>query len=240
MTAPTDNIQVLIQSRLSSARLSAKGLLPIKAEGTFLPSVVLCAKRAANTGLNVTVVTSNHPSDDPTAEVLARYDVPVFRGSLDNVLERFVEACTEQGDDTIIVRLTADNLFPDGAFVEELVAQMGDKALQYLGTKPPEDGLPYGLSAEAMTLGVLREACKSTTHPYDLEHVTPWICNKYGTELFFKPAQFPENTVGMEKLRCTMDTFDDYLRVFNVFNVVEEPVSVSWQNLCKILCETAI
>ena len=54
------NSIIVIQSRLNSSRLPAKALLPI----CDIPMVVLVAKRAANSGKRVLVVTSENESDD--------------------------------------------------------------------------------------------------------------------------------------------------------------------------------
>ena len=62
---------VLIQSRLSSSRLPGKALLPI---GDY-PMVVLAAKRAANTGLDVRVLTSLDSSDDVICDNLKRHEI---------------------------------------------------------------------------------------------------------------------------------------------------------------------
>lgn len=47
----------------------------------------------------------------------------MVRGPLDNVLARFVMALGSESDEALVVRLTADNLLPDGALIAEVVAQ---------------------------------------------------------------------------------------------------------------------
>lgn len=217
-------VRVIIQSRLSSTRLPAKGLLPIAG----MPSVVLCALRAANRGHDVLVATSIEASDDITAEVLREEGIRYIRGSLNNVLDRFCHAAQDLMDDDIVVRLTADNLFPDGEFIEELINQFISENLKYLGTQSPLDGLPYGLSAEIFNVGTLRHANKLATSSFDREHVTPWIKRMYGSSIF----KVTINLENIARLRCTMDSFQDYLRMLKVFNLVENPITESWMNLC--------
>lgn len=221
---------VVIQSRLSSHRLPAKGLLTVGK----LPSVVLCAKRASNTGLNVVVATSDEPSDDPTAEVLETYQIPCFRGDLNHVLKRLVDASSSLPSGGVIIRLTADNVFPDGAFLDELCQTFQKSTRLYLGTSSPQDGLPYGLSAEIMQVDVLREAYEQTQDPHDCEHVTPWVRRKYNGTDIFRPKILQQD---LSCLRCTMDDFEDYLRVYQVFRDIQDPVNVSWPELCQILGE---
>ncbi len=225
MSRPT---RIVIQSRLSSQRLPAKGLLPLA--GT--PSVVLCAKRVANTGLEVIVATSSETSDDPTQQILANHNVTCFRGDLNNVLKRMVDATQDMDENGIVVRLTADNVFPDGTFLEELIESFLENNLTYLGTSSPEDGLPYGLSAEAMSVDILRKALNHAKHPGEFEHVTPWIQKNHSSATPFRPKAM---STDMANYRCTMDTFDDYLKLHTIFNTIDNPVDVSWEALCDRL-----
>ena len=220
-------VRVVIQSRLSATRLPAKGLLPVAG----MPSVVLCALRAANTGLDVIVATSTEPSDDLTVAVLSEAGISYIRGSLNNVLDRFCQVTQDLMADDIVVRLTADNLFPDGGFVEGLIKQFIDKKLSYLGTQSPIDGLPYGLSAEVFYVEALRQANKVVTTSFEREHVTPWIKRTYGTNIYISFTSI----VNLAQLRCTIDSFQDYLTVNKVFTSVKNPVAEKWTNLCKIL-----
>jgi len=134
---------VLIQSRLSSRRLPGKALLPIAG----LPMVVLAAKRAANTGRNVKILTSNDQSDDAICEVLDEHDVAYFRGSLNNVLERFNDALVNLSDDTKVFRLTADNVLPDGVFLDEMEAAFDADCVDIIRCDSEESNMPYGVSA---------------------------------------------------------------------------------------------
>jgi spore coat polysaccharide biosynthesis protein SpsF (cytidylyltransferase family) len=107
---------VIIQARTNSSRLPGKVLLPIAG----LPLVVLAARRAANAGANVIVATSDEPSDDVLAKVLADAGIQCFRGSLENTLDRMVGALAGYDDDILVFRLTADNVFPDGTLLKEM------------------------------------------------------------------------------------------------------------------------
>ncbi|MEP7056223.1 MAG: aldo/keto reductase [Caldimonas sp.] len=226
----TQPVMVVIQARLASTRLPAKALLPIGG----MPSVALCARRAANGGLPVIIATSTDEIDDALVECLAQYQIPIFRGSQHDVLARFVGATTTLPDDGIVVRLTADNVFPDGAFIEELLDAFIRSDVEYLGTASPQDGLPYGLSAEVFSLAVLRRAHAQATAPTDREHVTPWI-RRHARAVRHVSTYVDAN---WSRLRCTLDTFDDYEALLRVFRGVEMPVSVSWRRLVGRLADS--
>jgi len=216
----------VIQARTNSTRLPAKVLLPLAG----YPLVVLAAKRAANNGCNVIVITSHEASDDALCDLLSKNELPFYRGSLDNTLERFINALKEYNDDTIVVRLTADNPVPDGDFINELINEYEENSLSYLCSTGEKTGLPYGLSAEVMKLRMLREAYQQTTDAYDLEHVTPFIRRKYGDKLFVK-----YQSLKLGGSRCTIDELQDYLDMAEVFTHLSNPLSESSFNIIKKL-----
>ena len=111
---------IILQARVTSSRLPAKILLPVAG----YPLFVLAALRAKKTGIDLIVATSDEPSDDVICTAAAKFHLPVCRGSLNDVLGRFLEATNGQSEDRIIVRLTADNIFPDGDFIDELVTTL--------------------------------------------------------------------------------------------------------------------
>jgi spore coat polysaccharide biosynthesis protein SpsF len=220
-------VTIVLQSRLSSARLPAKALLPVGG----LPLVVLCARRAMNTGLPLVVATSEEEIDELLAESVTAAGIRCYRGAHDNVLKRFYDATADLPEDGILVRITGDNIFPDGAFIEEIIAFFNKSSREYAGTSSPNDRLPYGLSVEAFSVRALRTAHAEAVLPYDREHVTPFIIKRYGLTIF-APQRI---TFDYSHLRCTVDTFTDYLRIARVFKDVGNPVMASWEDLVKRL-----
>lgn len=209
---------LLLQARTNSSRLPGKVLLPIAG----IPLVVLAARRAGNTGHRVVVVTSSEPSDNVLCSVLDDWGVSYFRGDLKNTLKRFVDALYGVPDDQIVVRLTGDNVFPDGSFIDEMLEDFKARDIEYLCSTGHISGLPYGVSAEITRAGLLREANRKAESSFEREHVTPCIIDKYGCN-FFKKYQ----SHGMFQYRCTVDTLDDYLLVAGLFAGSKKPESLS-------------
>lgn len=208
---------LLLQARTNSSRLPGKVMLPV--EG--VPLVVLAALRAGNTGHRVIVVTSSEPSDDALCAVLEQWDIDYFRGDLKNTLKRFVDALEKVPDEQEVVRLTGDNVMPDGAFIDELLEDFRERSLEYLCCVGEASGLPYGLSAEVTRAGHLRLAHKQAESAFDREHVTPRIIDKFGRTLFERYRH-----VAMSQYRCTVDTLDDYLRLCRIFQGLGKPQQV--------------
>lgn len=218
---------VVIQARTNSSRLPAKALLPVAG----LPLAVLAAQRAANRGHQVIVATSTRPEDDALAAVVAQHDLAVFRGSLDDVLGRFVGAIGDCDDSTPVVRLTADNVFPDGRLIEQLEQAFEASQAGYLSCNNIDSGLPYGVSAEITRAGILREAASLAVDVSDREHVTPWVIRREDARAKF----VPEPPVVMSHYRCTVDSLDDYLLVERIFRDLSDPVQAPLADLLQRL-----
>jgi spore coat polysaccharide biosynthesis protein SpsF (cytidylyltransferase family) len=217
---------IILQARMNSTRLPGKALMPIAG----LPSAVLAAKRAARRGNALTMATSDAPSCDPLAAVMQAAGIPVFRGSEQDVLGRFIAATGTLPDDAIVVRLTADNVFPDSDFVDLVVAALLAKEVDIVGTASAK-GLPYGLSAEAFRLHALRKAAGSTNKPYDREHVTPWLYRNARTA----PFDALDGEMDLASLRCTLDLAEDYRTLTQVFEGIGDPVGTGWRELVSRL-----
>src|ERR1700758_4880822 len=159
---------LIMQVRSSSTRLPGKGLLPVAG----FPSSVLAAMRATNRGCPIRVATSTEISDNKLAEIFLERGFSVVRGPLDDVLARFVIAAEDLPADCVIIRLTADNVVPDGGLLEELAKDFRGSGVEYLYHDYPQSHLPYGLGAEAFSVATLRKAHAEATTAYDREHVT--------------------------------------------------------------------
>lgn len=221
-------IIILVQSRLCSNRLPAKALLPIRG----IPMVILAAKRLMNSPYEVVIVTSKNKSDDLIVNEANYYKIKCYRGSLNDVLKRFCNCLIDFDDEDICIRVTADNLLPDGDFICKLVEKGLKYNLKYLSSSNLYDlPLPYGLSAELISVGLLREASRATIDKFDREHVTPWIKKKYEKDIIEKKNNFDQSNY----LRCTVDTLEDYIKITDLFSKTNNPILVPWQNLVELL-----
>jgi spore coat polysaccharide biosynthesis protein SpsF (cytidylyltransferase family)/predicted oxidoreductase len=220
---------VLIQARFNSRRLTGKSLFPI--EG--FPLVVLTALRASNTGKDVLVLTSDQPSDDEICIALNKYGIKYFRGSLYDVLDRFYHALTDQPDERVVFRLTADNVLPDGMLLDEMESEFLKTDSDIMNCCPKISNIPYGVSAEVTRVKSIRKAFICSKDLYDREHVTPYIYRN-GKSQVFKSSRM----MGWSNYRVTIDTYDDYISVKSLFasvkDVVHEPIYSLMNNFSKM------
>lgn len=158
----------------------------------------------------IVLATTTAERDDVLADLAMQQGVPVYRGSEDDVLSRFVEAGTLHGFKTI-VRLCADNPFINIALLEELLAlyQGADYAsFSYSNGKPTILG-HLGLFCEITTLEALKKAHSSTKNPLYLEHVTNYIYNN-PEEFKVQLYDLPKEMANCEGIRLTVDTLEDF------------------------------
>ena len=217
-------VRIVIQARTSSSRLPGKVLLPIG--GVQIATVI--ARRFQRFGMDVVVATSDDRTDDILAMELERASVPLIRGDLRNVLGRYGKATADMADDDICVRITADNVFPDGRFVGLLLEEFGQGGADYLNSS---NRLPYGLAAEIFTVRALRDAVAGAIDEYDIEHVTPWlkrnrVCRMSGNDL---------GRGELRHLRCTVDTLQDYVATARLLQTFDDPVAADFEALVEAL-----
>lgn len=220
-------IKIIFQTRLNSSRLPGKALLDVLG----YPAIILAVKRAGICGRKVVVATSTDPTDDILCDVLARYDIEFIRGPLDDVMQRYVLAAEGMADEDVIVRMTGDNLLTDGVFIEKYLQQFLKSGAEYMGSSGTDIDLPYGISAEVFYVGGLRKIASVDFSAYSREHVTPPF---FQNKVRIVPERSAITTLktGLKELRCTMDSFEDYIRVCRIFKGEKDLVHASWEDLC--------
>ncbi len=114
---PAADALAVIQARMSSTRLPGKVLADVGGE-TML-ALLLRRLEAPPSVARIVVATSDDESDDPVAEPARGAVRDVHRGSLTDVLARFVGAAEGHGGP--IIRITADCPLTDPAVVEAVL-----------------------------------------------------------------------------------------------------------------------
>ncbi len=213
---------VIVQSRFNSSRLPGKALFTIQG----VPLVALAAKRAGNTGKKVVIATSEQPTDDEIALCAEKFGIDCVRGSLDDTLARFAKVVDGYPENTLVFRLTADNIIPDGALLDEMEEQYLRSGADYMVCDNIGSNVPYGISAELMRVKHIIEAHNNANSDYEREHVTPYIRNNYAA-VNYKPR----HSIGLSNFRCTIDTFDDYLSVKSILRSDDDLINISVDEL---------
>jgi spore coat polysaccharide biosynthesis protein SpsF (cytidylyltransferase family) len=207
-------VGAIIQVRLGSERLPNKAFLPLPFGGgpALLEHVVQRTSAAA--GLSkVIIATTELPQDDAIMRFCESRGVRCYRGSADNVLQRFLHAA-EANDLDIIVRLTGDNPFISPHTISLAVEKHIAAGVDYTIT----EGLPLGTNIEVMAITALQRAANEATEPADKEHVTPYIRR----ETIYKRQVLPMESL-FAALRLTVDYPSDYALASLLYEKLYEP-----------------
>ncbi len=209
------NIMVftIIQARMNSSRLPGKVLIDVC--GT--PELVHVVRRVirAKTVDRVIVATTDTKSDDPIERCCIENNICFYRGSENDVLDRFYKAALEfnVSENDYIVRVTADCPFIDADVIDKVInAAIKSKRDYVSNTIKPT--YPDGLDIEVFTFKTLKYAWENAFLKSEREHVTPYI--------YKNPEKFSLlNVEGLEdlsELRWTLDEKDDLDVILSVYN----------------------
>ena len=208
-------VVAIIQARIGSTRLPGKVLADIV--GHPLLWHVVQRARQARTLDHVVVATSVEPGDDAIAAFCTEVGVECFRGSEDDVLDRYYRVAKAHKADTI-VRITADCPLIDPGVIDSVVDLFARSGADYASNvKPPT--FPDGLDVEVFSFSTLDCVWKEASKRYQREHVTGYITEN--------PDRFRRvNLTASRDLstwRLTVDYPEDLELVRRVFEALYEP-----------------
>ena len=211
------NIGIIIQARLGSTRLPRKILLPFYAGQTIID--ILMDKLHQATTSKVVVATTTDTSNDLLVKYLQDKGELVFRGSENDVLDRFINAAEEHQLDGI-VRICSDNPFIDTEGLGKLIEKAQNSKADYIGFRI--NGLPsikthFGFWGEFVTLEALKKAAASTDSAQAHEHVTIHIYS-HPEEYQCEWIECPDFIQGRNDSRLTVDTKEDFANAQQVYS----------------------
>lgn len=195
-------IVAIIQARMGSTRLPGKVL------GTIgdrpLIQHAIDRARAAKTLDQILLATTTSEADDPLVRYVEAEGIPVFRGSENDVLGRFVAAASACEAD-IIVRITGDDPFKDPALIDSAVEALVRERLDFIANNNPPT-FPEGLDVEVIMGDALATAAEEATLADDREHVTEF---HYRHKERFAQRNITCPVGDFSQLRLTVDRAED-------------------------------
>ncbi|HEX7583815.1 MAG TPA: glycosyltransferase family protein [Prolixibacteraceae bacterium] len=228
------DLGIIIQARTGSTRMPEKVILPFDQDQSILDLLLEKTKK-----LNVPVIlaTTVNPSDDRICRLAEKHQVAVFRGSENDVLERFIQAA-QQNKFSKIIRVCADNPFLDLKGMQILINEFQQSDADYLsfelaGNKP-SILTHFGFWTEAVRLDALEKAKKLTFEKFYHEHVTNFI---YGNPTLFNVQFILADSLVFSRndIRMTLDTPEDFEIQKQIYAAISKenpnfgiPEIVSW------------
>ena len=211
MVKDCSNIVVILQARIGSTRLPRKVMNEILGKPVLIhDSERINEMKTIN---KIVVATTNLEKDDIIVKTVKKYnkDIGIFRGSENDVLDRYYKAAKEFNAD-IIVRITSDDPLIDPKVSDLIVRTFLDSNCDYCCNNMPRT-FPLGLDTEVFTFEALERAWKGAKNPYEIEHVTPCIREN--------PDKFKRinvrNNVDLSNLRWTLDYPEDFEFITEIY-----------------------
>lgn len=193
---------VIIQARVGSSRLPAKVLKRLGDTDVLSYDIARC--RAIRGVDEVIIATSDLPQDDAIANWCEEHHVACFRGSEEDVLDRYVQ-CAKQYEPDYVMRVTSDCPFVDYEMASEIVELMAHERKDIVLLKGE---LPRGLAVELIAYDALLKIHEVGKEPRHREHVT-YYAYEY-SEQFESVTYTVSSNRQVPELRITLDTEEDY------------------------------
>lgn len=194
-------INAIVQARVNSTRLPNKIFLDIV--GKPLIEHIINRLSASKKINKIIIATSMNPMDDKLENWCKLKNLYCFRGSENNVLERFYFA-SKEFNSSIIVRITADDPFKDPQIIDEVIEMLQRYSLDFAYNNNPPS-FPEGLDTEVFTFDALEKAYLNSTDVFEHEHVTQYF--------YRHPELFKQKNLNYSQdisyLRWTIDREED-------------------------------
>ncbi|MFA4941243.1 MAG: glycosyltransferase family protein [Patescibacteria group bacterium] len=192
----------IIQARTGSTRLPNKVLLTVKGR-TLLEYEIERVKKSKLID-KIVVATTFNKGDDKIETICKKNNIDCFRGSEEDVLDRYYQCSLEYPEYKNIIRITGDCPLIDPTVVDNLIKFFVDNNFDY-ASNIEEETFPDGMDAEIFKREVLAEAAEKARLASQREHVTLYIRNneKYGRGNLTSEINFSH-------FRLTVDEKEDY------------------------------
>jgi glutamate-1-semialdehyde aminotransferase/spore coat polysaccharide biosynthesis protein SpsF (cytidylyltransferase family) len=164
-------IVAIIQARMGSSRFPGKVLSDLGGR-PVLWHVIDRAKRATSID-EVVVATTESALDDSISTFCETIGVRCFRGSEEDVLDRFFNTAKHVKAD-VVVRITADCPLIDPEVIDQVVACFKEGDWDYV-SNTLRYTYPDGLDTEVFSFAALETAWHEARKPSEREHVTPYL-----------------------------------------------------------------
>jgi spore coat polysaccharide biosynthesis protein SpsF len=220
-------ITAIIQARMGSTRLPGKVLMDLGGE-TVLARVVRRLRRAALIE-DVVVATTHSVADHAIVRECQKLSVRVFRGSENDVLDRYYRAALWTGAEGV-VRITSDCPLIDAEITENTIRAFLEHQPDY-ASNTLQRTYPRGLDTEVMSWQALAQAWREAQLPYQKTHVTPYIYeNRDRFDLFSVKGK-----TDYSHHRWTLDTAEDLAFIRAIYDRFDHDDSFSWHDVLALL-----
>lgn len=213
-------VGIIISVRSNSSRLPRKALLKLMGISTL--SFLIRRLKTSVRVDEIILATTSLSQDDELAEIGKNEKIKVYRGSLDNVVERNVLAAEEYGIETVL-RITGDCPFVSGELVDFAIENSSQENFDLYSTKGE---FPIGLDVEIYRAFQMKKLHKSMVlNDRHREHLTLYYYENF--EKFHIYRIYPPKEWKTDRV-FTIDNFEDYnsaCKLVSNFKDIHTPIA---------------
>ncbi|MBL6933362.1 MAG: glycosyltransferase family protein [Rhodospirillales bacterium] len=192
----------IVQARMGSSRLPGKVLMNLA--GRTVLSHVLERCQAIDGVDSVCCAIPQGVDNDPVADEAEVAGAIVFRGSENDVLDRYYKAALALGAD-VVLRVTSDCPLIDPAVCADVLRLRQEEKADFATNNMPPSW-PHGLDCEVFTFEWLTRAADEATQQEAREHVGPYVRNHAEA----RKVNLASPDASLAGHRWTLDTADDF------------------------------
>lgn len=221
-------IIAIIQARMGSTRFPNKMLRKIK--GKTLLELYINRVKPSRLIDKIVIATTTKSEDDAIEETANKLGLDCFRGSENDLLDRYYQCAIEYRAD-VVVRLTPDDPFVDYQIIDRAIQIFKDNHADFV-TNHFEPTYPEGLDVEVYSIYALKKSWKEAKLLSEREHVFPYIQNNQDQ---FKIINFKQEK-DYSHLRWTIDYECDYEMTKLIYDYLyeEKPIFLQ-QDILQLL-----
>jgi spore coat polysaccharide biosynthesis protein SpsF len=214
---------LITQARTGSTRLPGKVLMEINQ--TPLLKIHLDRLKKSKKVDKIIVATTICEEDNIIEELATEWGYEVFRGSENDVLDRFYQA-VKNAKPLWVVRVTSDCPLIDPVLIDKIIEVTQAENKDY-GSNVIDETFPDGQDVEVFKFSALESAWQNAKKKSEREHVTPYIKNNSNLkgENIFSSISHKNNT-DYSKIRITVDEPNDFELINKV--ITELGFNKSW------------
>ena len=188
---------------MGSSRLPGKVMKKLDKQHTVLDYVINQLSFSKLIDKKI-IATTELEQDDVIEQAAKNLGLEFFRGSSDDVLDRYYK-CAKKFNIDNILRITSDCPLIDPDIVDKVIEKYQSKEFDYVSNTLIRT-FPVGTDVEIFSFKLLEKSWENSTLPSEREHVTPYIRNK---KLNCRLGNL-ENDKKLDHLRWTLDRIEDF------------------------------
>ena len=202
-------ISAIVQARMGSTRLPRKVLKKIMGK-PMLWHLINRVKKSKYID-TIIIATTKDKKDDAIEDFANKYNLGIYRGSENDILDRYYNAARKYNAD-VIVRIWGDCPLSDPEIIDKTIEEFLTYKADYANNFSPPT-FPVGMNVEIYSFNTLEQIWKEIKNPFFRDYPFEYF---YANQESFR-AIYVKNNVDLSDINWTVDYIEDFKLVTKIF-----------------------